>query len=463
MDTLSNRPRPSESKATTTYSFALAYRNTLAHYLNLIIPETAHLLEIGSGSGYLLKLLRCHSKVGIELSKDQIEVAKQNCPQASYCCGDAKDVKMESKFDLVLISDTLNHCNDAQAILESAGEFATPEARLVLTTYNTLWRPLLTLCAKCGLSSPYSELNWLSRSDVRNLAELAGWAMIKEESRILLPFHVPVLSGLLNRWIAPFVPFLCLVNIMIARKVKKMEGSPSVSIIVPARNEAGNIQAAIERIPPFAPNLEYIFIEGHSSDDTWEQIQKVQAANPDKNIKIARQTGKGKGDAVRLGFSMAEGDLLMILDADLTMPPEDLPKFYRALADGRCEFANGCRLIYPMEQKAMQFLNLCANKLFGVLFSWLLGQSLKDTLCGTKVLSRANYEAIARNRKYFGEFDPFGDFDLLFGADKLNLKIRDIPVRYRERTYGETNIQRFRHGIILFRMVAFAARKLKFI
>ena len=212
-----------------------------------------------------------------------------------------------------------------------------------------------------------------------------------------------------------------------------------------------------------APNMEYIFIEGHSSDDTWAEIEKVQVAHPDKKIKIARQSGKGKGDAVRLGFSMAEGDILMILDADLTMPPEDLPKFYRSLVDGRCEFANGCRLIYPMEQGAMQFLNLCANKLFAVSFSWLLGQNLKDTLCGTKVLSRNNYEVLVQNRSYFGDFDPFGDFDLLFGADKLNLKIRDIPVRYRDRTYGSTNIQRWKHGALLFRMLAVAAWKLKFI
>jgi glycosyltransferase involved in cell wall biosynthesis len=268
---------------------------------------------------------------------------------------------------------------------------------------------------------------------------------------------------LLNRWIAPLLPFFCLSHIAIFRKAGAPPKQPSVSIIIPARNEAGNIAAAVQRIPSFAGDIELIFIEGHSKDDTWEQIQKVQKDHPDKKILIARQTGRGKGDAVRLGFSMATGDILMILDADLTMPPEDLPKFYNAVASGHCDFANGCRLVYPMEKEAMQFLNLCANKLFGILFSWLLGQHVKDTLCGTKVLTRSNYEALAANRAYFGDFDPFGDFDLLFGADKLNLKIRDIPVRYRERTYGSTNIQRFRHGILLFRMVGFAARKLRFV
>jgi len=442
---------------------ALAYRRTLAHYLNLVVPEPADLLEIGCGSGYLLGMLKCRSKAGIDASGRQIAKAREICPEAALHSGDACALDLGARFDVVLVSDTLNHCADAQALLEAACRFSRPGGRLVITTYNTLWRPVLSLLCKLGLRSPQPESNWLSRGDVRNLAELAGWEVIKLESRILLPAQVPIVSRLLNRWVAPLLPHFCLVNLTVARMAKKLPGEPSVTIVIPARNEAGNIPAAIARIPIMAPDMEYIFIEGHSTDNTWEEIEKAQAAHPDKNIKIARQQGRGKGDAVRLGFSMAGGDILMILDADLTMPPEDLPKFYRALADGRCEFANGCRLIYPMEEEAMRFLNLCANKLFGILFSWLLGQSLKDTLCGTKVLSRKNYEAVARNRSYFGDFDPFGDFDLLFGADKLNLKIRDIPVRYRERTYGETNIHRFRHGLLLFRMVAFAAKKLKFV
>jgi hypothetical protein len=116
-----------------------------------------------------------------------------------------------------------------------------------------------------------------------------------------------------------------------------------------------------------------------------------------------------------------------------------------------------------MDEKAMRFLNLCANKAFALLFSWLLGQPVKDTLCGTKVLTKSNYQKIAENRSYFGDFDPFGDFDLLFGASKLNLKIQDLPVRYRERVYGQTNIQRWKHGWLLLEMVAFAAAKLKFV
>jgi SAM-dependent methyltransferase len=442
---------------------AIAYRRKLAFYLNLVIPKSASVLEIGCGTGELLSLLNGSRKSGIELSETEAEAARSINPGSSIHTGDASQLTLDETFDCIVISDTLNYCSDAQALLQSAHRFASDKSRLVVTIYNGLWRPFLALLVWLGLREKSPLLNWLAPEDVRNLAELSGWERIKNVPRILVPIEIPIISNFFNRWLAPIVPFFCLTHIAIFRKSDTRLSNPSVSIVIPARNEAGNIADAVRRIPSFTRDIELIFIEGHSTDDTWAQIQKVQADHPHKKILIARQTGRGKGDAVRLGFSMATGDILMILDADLTMPPEDLPKFHDAVASGHCDFANGCRLVYPMEKEAMQFLNLCANKLFGILFSWLLCQHVKDTLCGTKVLTRANYEAIAANRTYFGDFDPFGDFDLLFGADKLNLKIRDIPVRYRERTYGSTNIQRFRHGILLFRMVGFAARKLRFV
>ena len=442
---------------------AIAYRRKLAFYLNLVIPASASVLEIGCGTGRVLSFMNGSRKVGIELSESLARQSRDNNPGAAIHVGDACDLDLKETFDYIVVADTLNHCDDAQTLMQTARRFSSDKTRMVVSTYNALWRPLMALLTWLGLKDRSPLLNWLSPGDVQNIAELSGWERIKNVPRILSPIEIPIISDFLNRWLAPVLPLFCLSHIAVFRKSRARLEKPSVSIVIPARNEAGNIADAVQRIPAFAREIELIFIEGHSSDDTWAQIQKVQSAHPDKKILIARQTGRGKGDAVRLGFSMATGDILMILDADLTMPPEDLPKFYDAVASGHCDFANGCRLVYPMEKEAMQFLNLCANKLFGILFSWLLGQHVKDTLCGTKVLTRRNYEAIAANRAYFGDFDPFGDFDLLFGADKLNLKIRDIPVRYRERTYGSTNIQRFRHGILLFRMVGFAARKLRFV
>jgi glycosyltransferase involved in cell wall biosynthesis len=213
--------------------------------------------------------------------------------------------------------------------------------------------------------------------------------------------------------------------------------------------------------PQIAAAQEIIFIEGHSQDGTWEEINRVIAAYSNLRIRAAVQDGKGKGDAVRKGFDMAECDLLMILDADLTTPPEDLDKFYKVLASGKGEFVNGSRLVYPMENQAMQLLNLIANRIFAILFSYLLNQRFTDTLCGTKALSRAHYLQLVAGRSYFGNFDPFGDFDLIFGAAKLNLKSLEVPIRYMARTYGETQISRFRHGLLLLRMVLFAWWKLK--
>jgi glycosyltransferase involved in cell wall biosynthesis len=234
--------------------------------------------------------------------------------------------------------------------------------------------------------------------------------------------------------------------------------------VVPLRNEAGNVAPLLERIPKMADRQEIIFVEGHSTDNTWEVLNQVVADyRGDMHLAVYKQTGRGKRDAVRLGFERSTGDVLAILDGDISVPPEELPRFFELIARGKAEFANGSRLVYPMESEAMQFLNMIANKCFGYAFSYLLGQSIRDTLCGTKVLRREEYDRIAANQAYFGDFDPFGDFDLLFGAARLNLKILDVPVHYKQRVYGATNISRFRHGMMLIRMCFFAARKICFL
>lgn len=254
-------------------------------------------------------------------------------------------------------------------------------------------------------------------------------------------------------------------NFLVARPRPQPSGDPerTVSVIVPARNEAGNIRRIFEEMPAMGGGTELIFVEGHSHDNTYETIEREIELWPNRRARLFRQSGKGKGDAVRLGFAQASGEVLMILDADLTVPPEDLPRFYDAWWRGTGEFVNGVRLVYPMQDRAMRFFNLLGNKFFSLAFTWLLGQSVKDTLCGTKVLSKRDYDMIAANRSYFGDLDPFGDFDLLFGAAKYNLKIVDLPVRYRERTYGTTNIQRWRHGWLLLRMALLAMLRIKFV
>jgi SAM-dependent methyltransferase len=452
-------------RQTGTTKAAEHYREMLSHYYNLLIPATASILEVGCGSGGLLSRLHGSSKIGVDLSPAQIGHAKEKVPAGEFYVQAGEELSLPGKtFEYIVLSETLNLAVDVQLVLERLRAVSTGQTRLIINVYNALWRPWISLATALGLRMRHPDSNWLSRDTLAGLLSLSGWELIRCESRILCPVKLFGLERFINGLVAPFLSPFCLTLFVVARPIPdRISNEKSVSVVIPARNEAGNIEAAVARTPTMGAWTELIFVEGHSSDNTWETIQQIKGTYSGRPIKILQQSGKGKGDAVRAGFAAAEGDVLMILDADLTVPPEELPKFYTAVVSGACEFANGSRLVYPMDEKAMQFLNLCANKTFGILFSWLLGQPLKDTLCGTKVLTRENYQRIAENRAYFGDFDPFGDFDLLFGASKLNLKILDLPIRYRERVYGQTNIQRWKHGWLLLQMLVFAAAKLKFV
>jgi hypothetical protein len=380
---------------------------------------------------------------------------------------DAEDITLNKTFDYVLISDTLLYLEDIQQLFKELKKVSHTDTRIVITFHNFLWSPLLVLAELLHLKMPQRRLNWLNAEDIRGLLYLENFDIIKKGRRFLAPKRLPGLSWFLNKFISqlPLFNLFCLTGYVIARPLfgTTAPQEKTVSVIVPARNEQGNIRNAVRRIPQMGKHTEIIFVEGHSSDGTLEEIKTVcKEFESVWDLKYTVQDGKGKGDAVRKGFDMARGDVLMILDADLTVPPEELSKFYDAIASGKGEFINGSRLVYPMEKEAMRLLNMAGNKFFSLMFSWILGQRLKDTLCGTKVLARNNYEKLIANRKYFGEFDPFGDFDLIFGASKLNLKIVEVPIRYQAREYGVTNISRFRHGWLLLKMTLFGMNKIKF-
>jgi SAM-dependent methyltransferase len=436
----------------------------LERYYSFIIPEGKKVLEIGCGSGNLLHAVKPAYGLGIDFAPEAIEIARNKYPHLHFKVDDAEELQTEETFDYIILSDLISCLWDAQKAIHNVRRLCHAQTRVVISQYNFLWEPVIKMLEFLGMKQKAPTSSWFSIRDTEALLQLEGFQTIRIEKKILLPVYIPLLHSLLNGLLVnmPGFCYLGLVNLHVSRLVRNEERHASVSIVIPARNERGNIENAIKRTPGFGTHQEFIFIEGHSSDHTYEEILRVQAAYPSKNIKVMRQTGKGKGNAVREAFDAATGDVLMILDADLTMPPEELPKFYNALCGNKGEFINGCRLVYPMEKNAMRFLNLLGNKFFGWFFSYLLGQRLKDTLCGTKVLFREDYETIKVNRSYFGEFDPFGDFDLLFGAAKQNLKIVEVIIRYKDRAYGSTQISRFRHGILLLKMSFFAARKLKF-
>ena len=445
-----------------------AYHRRIRDVYRFLIPPDSRVLELGCAAGKILGGIDPKEGLGVDFSKEMIARAKSSYPELKFIHADVHKLStIKGPFDFIILSDLINDVWDVQTVLEEVLKLSTPKTRILLNVQSHLWELPLRMTMGLGLSIPKLPQNWFTRDDILNILNLTGFQVIHQWQEILLPLDIPVLNKLFNRYLVKFWPLnhLALSNFFVTRLAplgQESHKQPSVSIVVAARNEAGNIDDIFRRTPEIGSKTELIFVEGHSSDNTYETIKKAIAANPGRNARLFRQTGKGKGDAIRKGFKEAKGDVLMILDADLTVSPEDLPRFYNALLGGKGEFINGVRLVYPLEKEAMRFFNIIGNKFFSLTLSWLLGQPIKDTLCGTKVLWRRDYEVIEANRSYFGEFDPFGDFDLIFGATKHNLKLVDLPVRYGSRNYGETNISRWRHGLLLLKMVVFAAKRLKF-
>ena len=435
------------------------------NYYRFLIAEGLRVLEIGCGLGDVLAAVKPCRGLGIDLSGRMVDQAQRRHPHLEFRQGDVETLDLRETFDVIILADVVGNLLDVQLALKNLNQCCTSKTRLIISYYNFLWEPILQFGELVRRRMPQHHQNWLAPDDIVNFLGLANYEVIKREYRFLFPLKIPVVSSFVNKFVAflPGIRKACLSHYIISRPIQQKSESQhySTTIVIPCRNERGNIEPAIQRLPVFGGQQEIIYVDGHSTDGTQDEIKRVVRQYPERQIHFLVQDGKGKGDAVRKGFAHAKADILMILDADLTTPPEDLPKFFNAITQGKGEFINGSRLVYPMEKQAMRLLNLFGNKFFSLAFSWLLNQRLKDTLCGTKVLYREDYIRIKNNRGYFGDFDPFGDFDLLFGASKLNLKILEVPIRYQDRTYGTTNIHRFAHGWLLLKMTIYGFFKLK--
>jgi len=436
-------------------------------YKSAVRPGS-RVLHVGCECGDLLAAVEPSYGVGVDADPEAIALARKRFGHLKFYAVDPHELQLDEKFDYVLICNSLGKWHDIQVVLERIRPLTEESTRVVITYYNYLWEAILRLGSLIGVRRPYSYQNWLPPGDIANLLELSGFDVIRSASFLLMAKRIPPLTTFCNYFLSllPGFRYFNLVNLVVARPSPTLLGDEdlSVSVIVPCRNERGNIEDTVTRIPEMGRETEIIFVDGNSTDGTPEAIESQMKKYPERRIRLIHQgDGVGKGDAVRKGFAAAVGDVLVIQDADLTAPPEDLPKFFRALRDGKGEFINGSRLVYPMQKQAMRFLNLLGNKFFGGLFSWLLGQRFRDTLCGTKMIRKKDYELIEANRSYFGDFDPFGDFDLIFGAVKQNLKVVEVPVTYRARTYGTTNISRFKHGWLLLKMSWIAFKKIKWL
>lgn len=446
------------------------FHQQLLRHFRHHIPRDSSVLECGCGTGELIAGLQPRHGVGADISPAMLARAKDRYGAESNLQFIEMDVQAESfseQFDHIVLDYLPGYFSDILAAFQNLQAAAHARTRLHITTLNWLWRFPLKFATAVGAVNPQPPSNWLSHRDLINLLELSGWEVISWESNQLFPFDWPVLSTFLNSVLVRLPGFRHFgITISITarpRRVSTVSGPVSCTVIVPARNESGNIRPAIDRIPVLGIQTEIIFVEGNSRDDTWNVIQReLESYKGPHQLRALKQLGDGKWDAVRLGFAAARGDVLVIQDADLTALPEDLPKFYEALASGAAEFVNGSRLVYPMEARAMRFLNFLGNTFFAFALTYVLGQTVKDSLCGTKMLLRSDYERLLKRIAILGDFDPFGDFNLLFGAALLDLRIRDLPVRYKARTYGESNISRFNHGWLLLRMTWFALKNIKF-
>jgi SAM-dependent methyltransferase len=450
------------------------YYDRLTRILRVRVPPGERVLDLGCGAGHLLAALEPARGVGIDVSSPAIRAARESYggERLSFVEGDASDPEVLARaggpFDTIVLVNVVTHLSDVQATLEGLHAVSHSRTRVLIYSYSRLWQPLLRLAELVGMKYRQPPEAWLPPEEIKAMLALADFEIVRDDAHLVCPIAIPLVADFLNRSLGrlPLVDAFSLMFGIVARPAPVRSAAtrkhePSVSVVIPCRNEAGHIAPLVESLPQLPEGSEFLFVEGHSTDDTAAAIERALAAHPELPLRFFRQPGKGKGDAVRFGFAQAKGDVLLILDSDMGVLPADVPKFVAALARGKCDMVNGSRLVYPMQGRAMRFLNLLANKFFALLFSWLLGQQVRDTLCGTKALWRSDYERIAANRSYFGDFDPFGDFDLLFGAARLNLRIVDLAVRYHERRYGETNISRFSHGWLLLQMSAFAARKLK--
>lgn len=449
-------------------------KSEIIRLIQRVVVPNSRILDIGCGDGEILQQLQASSAYGIDLDQDAITKARAALPNFTFATEAMETFEPpdEQVFDYILLSGVVEQLDDIHSVFQKLHSFATCDTRLVIVSYSRAWQPVIRLAELLGIRRKPSDENWVPPDEIENLLAQSHFELVSRTSGILIPIKIPVISRIINRWLAPLPLFRAFsaVTVTVARNHSPsfvaME-KPMVSVVVAARNEAGNIRELVRRLPVMSEDQELIFVEGNSLDKTWDEINTVisESHGQVRNIqlRVIKQPGIGKGDAVRAGFEIARGDILIVLDADLSVPPEELPRFIESLQNGVCEFANGSRLLYPMERHAMQFLNILGNRLFGITFTFLLGQQVRDTLCGTKALWARDYQKIVLNRSHFGDFDPFGDFDLLFGASRLNLRIRDVPVHYKERTYGSTNISRFRHGALLIRMTLIAARRLRFV
>ena len=451
------------------------YYAALQRLLQFIVPPEKRVLDVGCGNGDQLAGLRPSLGVGVDLSEGMLNLAGRKHPELDLYHQPAEQLSLvdhevrngRGGFDFIIMINSVGEFADILPAFKRLRPLVRPDTRLVLVFYNHLWEPLIGPAARLGLKLNNPTQNWLSVEDLRGFLRLAGFEVVKTGARMPCPKYIPGIAELLNDVLGrlPLLNRLGFIHYLVARPETALPRIPdtySCTVVVPCKNEADNVPALPARVPQMGTFTEIIFVDDASTDATAERVREAIATHPDRPIKLVSGPGLGKGAAVRAGLKHARGDVLMILDADMTVMPEDLPAFFEAISENRGEFINGSRMVYPLSGDAMRAVNMVANKVFAMIFTFLLEQRITDTLCGTKVIMRHNYGKILATRDYFGDVDVWGDYDWIFGAAKNNLKIVELPIHYVERTAGATKMtKRFKNGLIMLKMCWVALRKLK--
>jgi len=443
------------------------YYEQIKRLIATIVPPGKRVLDIGCGIGHILAHTRPAYGVGIDFSASMIAEARLRYPHLTFHTMEIEAAsELNEKFDFVISANSITEMTDIRRCLKSVYRVMTPETRLVIIAYNYLWQPLIELGARLGMRPQSPTENWLTPQDIHGLLSSTDFEMVRDGYRTMLPRRVPLLSALLNNFLVrmPLFRHLGFTYYTVARPLIPFENPEklTVSVVVPCKNEEGNIEGVANRVPEMGGGTELIFVDDKSTDTTAEKIKKQIERHPEKNIKIVEGPGIGKGAACRAGFAVARNDVFMILDADLTVMPEVLPEFFELIIKGKGEFINGSRLLYPMEEEAMRIANIIGNKLFAMLFTFILEQPIKDTLCGTKVILKRDYHKILEAREYFNSTDKWGDYDWIFGAARNNLKIIELPVHYVSRKAGQTKMTgRLKNAWIMLKMCWVAFLKLK--
>jgi hypothetical protein len=362
------------------------------------------------------------------------------------------------QFDYLFLDGSLGKTNDICDLLKKIRRLCHPSTRLIIYQHNHLWQGILTLAERLALKRNEGIHNWLSVGDVTMYLSGAAFDVTRIFRHTMMPLSLFGIGSLINGFfdLFPFFDMFKLDQFIIARPLpilsEKADIPQSVTICLTVRNERGNIEPIVKKLPLLCDRQEILFVEGHSTDGTREEIERVIATNPEKNIRVIGQPGKGQGDAIRVGFKEAQGEVIILYEGDGTSDPRDLYYVWEAMQSKRFEFIEGSRLVYPFHTKAMPWTNKIGNMIFAKWFSFFLGQRVTDVLSGIKAILKKDYELLYTQWGFLGVPDPFGDFELLYGAARMGLKFGEIPIHYYPRPYGTPKTRVLFHGLRLLAM-----------